>query len=62
MNTSDHNLCYELALKWLYKQLKKKRIALGHAEQKRNAGEIEDIKQSIEIIEWIIDVVLKEGV
>ncbi len=52
---------YNLALKWLYSQLKKKRIALGHAEQKHNEREIEDIKQSIEIIEWIIDMVLKVG-
>ena len=42
------------ALEWLYKPLKKKRIALGHAEQKRNEREINDIIHSIEIIEWII--------
>lgn len=50
---------YETALKWLYTQLKKKRIALGHAEQKGNEPEINDIKQAIDIIEWIIEVVMK---
>ena len=50
---------YEIALKWLYTQLKKKRVALGHAEQKGNEREINDIKQSIETIEWIIEAVMK---
>jgi hypothetical protein len=48
------------ALDWLYKELKKKRIALGRAEAKPNApaGELEDIKKAIEIIEWLTDVAL----
>ena len=51
------------ALEWLYKQLKKKRVALGNAESKPNVngGEIEDIEYAIETIEWIIAVVLEKG-
>ena len=49
------------ALSWLYKQLKQKRVALGNAESKPNvnSGEIEDIKLSIETIEYIIGIVLE---
>ena len=48
------------ALEWLYKQLKSKRVALGHAESKPNAtaDEINDIKHAINTIEWIIGVIL----
>ena len=49
------------ALEWLYKQLKQKRIALGNAENKPNVkeSEINDIKSSLNTIEWIIGEVLK---
>lgn len=49
------------ALLWLYKQLKQKRVALGNAERKPNvnSSEIEDVKTSIEIIEYIIGIVLE---
>lgn len=51
------------ALDWLYRQLKKKRIALGNAERKPNKSESElnDISSAIELIEYIIGVVLKDG-
>lgn len=51
------------ALKWLYDRLREKRIALSRAEQKKNvsADEIESIKTSIEMIEWIIGKVLEGG-
>ena len=51
------------ALKWLYDRLREKRIALSRAEQKKNvsADEIESIKTSIEMIEWIIGKVLEVG-
>ena len=51
------------ALEWLYRQLKKKRIALSRAEQKPNSAERElnDIRSAIETIEYIIEVVLKDG-
>ena len=53
----------ETALKWLYGQLRRKRIALGQAEKKPNvdAVEIENQQESIEIIEWIIGKVLEGG-
>ena len=51
------------ALEWLYKQLKKKRVALGNAESKPNANysEVRNIKRAIDTIEWIIAVVLEKG-
>jgi hypothetical protein len=53
----------ETALKWLYGQLRKKRIAVGRAEKKPNvdAVEIGNLQESIEIIEWIIGKVLEGG-
>ena len=51
---------HEIALKWLYTQLKKKRIALGRAEEKRNSHEVDDINRTIDIIEWIIGAVLEK--
>lgn len=53
----------EKALAYLYKQIKKKRIALGRAEEKpnRSHSEITDIMQSIEILEYLVGVVLKNG-
>ena len=51
----------ETALKWLYGQLRRKRIALGRAERKRNvsAEEIRNLAADIETIEWIIGKVLE---
>lgn len=51
----------ETALKWLYGQLRKKRIAMGKAEGKPNvsASEIESLETTIDVIEWIIGVVLE---
>ena len=53
----------ETALKWLYGQLRRKRIALGKAEGKMNVSplEIGNLQESIEIIEWIIGKVLEGG-
>lgn len=52
----------DVALKWLYDQLRRKRIAVGKAEGKPNVSalEIENLKSSIEIIEWIIGIVLEQ--
>lgn len=46
----------EAALKWLYRQLRRKRIALGKAEDKMNVDrlELESLEEAIEVIEWII--------
>lgn len=51
----------ETALKWLYSQLRRKRIALGKAEDKMNVSplELESLASAIEVIEWIIGVVLE---
>lgn len=51
----------DIALKWLYGQLKKKRIAWGKAEGKTNVPplELESIEEAIEAIEWIIGKVLE---
>lgn len=49
------------ALKWLYGRLRKKRMALGWAEDKTNVQkeEIENIESTIELIEYIIGKVLE---
>ncbi len=49
----------DLALHWLYQQLKKKQIAIANAEKKPNTTEIEinNIKSAISLIEWIIQTV-----
>ena len=51
------------ALEWLYKQLKKKRIALHFAEHNPGSTqtEIENIRNAIEIIEYVSAVVLAKG-
>lgn len=52
---------FDSALKWLYDQLRKKRVSLCQAERKPNvtAGEIENIRNTIDLIEWIIEKVLE---
>ena len=51
------------ALQWLYKQLKRKRVALGACERRPNhtEQEINDIMAAIETIEYIIGVVNAKG-
>ena len=51
----------EKALDWLYRQLKKKRIALGRAETKPNTpeSEMQNIQSDIEVIDWIIGELMK---
>ncbi len=53
----------ETALKWLYGELRRKRIALGKSEKKPNVdpGELESLKSTIEVIEWLIGVVLERS-
>lgn len=53
----------ETALKWLYGQLRRKRIALGQAEGKPNvdAVEVENLQSAIDVIEWLIGVVLERS-
>ena len=53
----------ETALKWLYGQLRRKRIAVGLAEKKPNvdAVEVESLQSAIDVIEWLIGVVLERS-
>lgn len=50
------------ALSYLYKKLKKARIALTFAESKPGTTqkELDNIQRKIDVLEWIIPVVLKE--
>lgn len=50
------------ALKYLYKQLKKARITLAFAESKPGTTqkELDNIQRKIDVLEWLIQVALKE--
>ena len=49
------------ALHYLYGQLRKARIAFGHAENKpNNAEELTNLQGKIEVLEWLTGVVIKE--
>ena len=49
--------------KWLYRKIRKKRQALGAAEKRPGctAEELANLKNSIEILEYICGVVLAKG-
>lgn len=47
-----------IALRWLYKELKKAKIDLGHAElRQNNEEERNNLRQKIDTLDWIISVV-----
>lgn len=49
------------SLHYLYGQLRKARIAYGHAEDKPNsADELANLQTKIDVLEWVIGVVIKE--
>lgn len=50
----------ERALNYLYKQLKKARIALSRAEVKGVADEIAHLQMKIDVLEWLTAVAVKE--
>lgn len=52
------------ALSYLYKKLKKARIALAFAESKQGTTqkEMDNIQRKINVLEWMIRVVLEENV
>lgn len=54
----------EIALKWLYKELKRTRVALGHAEWKPNVNhqELDELRGRIDILEYLCGLVIKEDV
>lgn len=51
------------ALDWLYGQLRRNRISLGHAETKPGVtvAEVEGLRRTIEILEWLTAVVLERN-
>lgn len=53
---------WEKALDYLYRDLKRTRIALGNAERKSGVSqtELDDLNGKIDLIEWLIALVLKE--
>lgn len=54
---------WEKALDYLYRDLKRTRIALAHAERREGVRqeELEDLQGKAEVIEWLTALVLKEG-
>lgn len=54
----------EKALKWLYKELKRTRVAFGHAEWKPNVNhqELDELRGKIDILEYLCGLVIKEDV
>ena len=49
------------SLYYLYGQLRKARIAYGQAEDKpNNTDELANLKNKIDVLEWVIGVVIKE--
>ena len=48
------------SLFYLAKELRKTRIALGHADQRHNAEEMANLQTKIEVLEWVMGVVIKE--
>ena len=52
----------EIALKWLYKELKKTRVALGRAEGKPGVKqrELDDLRGKIDLLEYLCGLVTKE--
>ena len=56
-----HDTMREKALNYLFKRIKKARIALSRAEQKNGAErEIEGLKDKIDVLEWLTGIALKE--
>lgn len=52
----------EIALKWLYKELKKARVALSYAECKEGVKqqELDDLRGKIDLLEYLASLVTKE--
>lgn len=53
---------WEKALDYLYRDLKRTRIALGNAERREGVKqeELEDLTHKADVIEWLTALVLKE--
>lgn len=52
------------ALDWLYRELKRTRVAFGHAEWKPNVNhqELDELRGKIDILEYLCGLVIKEDV
>ena len=49
----------ERALSFLYRQLKKARIALGRAEENGDAEAMANLQNKIDVLEWLTEITLK---
>lgn len=50
------------AIDWLYKELKRTRLAFGYAEWKPNVNhqELDDLRGKIDLLEYLCGLVIKE--
>lgn len=48
------------ALHYLYSQIRKARIALGHADKRNNAEEMANLQTKIDVLEWLAGLAIKE--
>lgn len=49
------------ALEWLYRELRKAKIALGHAESRPGVAreELDNLQRKIDVVDWVIPLVIK---
>lgn len=54
----------KLALEWLYRELRKAKIALGHAESRPGVAwdELENLQRKIDVLDYLTTLVIKEPV
>jgi hypothetical protein len=54
----------EKALEWLYKEIRRLRQSLGHAEQKHGVtqGELDALTGKLDMLEYLCGLVIKEDV
>ena len=54
----------QLALEWLYRELKKAKIALGHAESRHGVTreELDNLQRKIDVLDYLTTLVNKEPV
>lgn len=54
----------QLALEWLYRELKKAKIALGHAESRPGVAreELDNLQRKIDVLDYLTYLVIKEPV
>lgn len=59
---TNNDTMHNRALHYLYSKLKRTRISLLKAEEKPNSTEeIRNLQNKIEVLEYLTDVVLKDG-